>query len=550
MAKLTKTESYKKLIEHKNSLESIRLSDLFELDPKRTNNFSFEFDDILFDFSKNLFTEETLKLLIELANEQHLAEKIEQMYSGEKINFTEHRAVLHIALRNFDNRPIKVDGWDVMPKVNSVLLKMRNFTEMIHNGFWRGFRGDRITDIVHIGIGGSDLGPRLVCDALEPFRVPNINVHFVSNVDGIDIQRTLRNLNPFRTLFIIASKSFTTQETLINGNTAKEWFLRNTLATEKDLARHFVAISTNEEACQKFGIPAENMFHFWNWVGGRFSLWSAIGLVIALFVGFDNFQSLLEGAFLVDKHFRSEQFERNIPVIMGLLSVWYNNFWNFHTQAIIPYDLHLRLFPDYLQQLIMESNGKRIASDGSEVDYPTSPIIWGKVGTDCQHSFFQLLHQGTQIVPVDFIAPVEPFHPFVNHHNVLLSNVIAQSEALMQGKDRKEVEEELAKSDIDPLDRIELLPHKIFPGNRPSTTILYSRLTPKTLGSLLAFYEHRVFVEGVVWDINSFDQWGVELGKQLAKKLLARIETGEITNELNPSTKLLLEFVAKHSKRK
>lgn len=550
MAKLTKTESYKKLIEHKNSLESIRLSDLFELDPKRTNNFSFEFDDILFDFSKNLFTKETLKLLIELANEQHLAEKIEQMYSGEKINFTEHRAVLHIALRNFDNRPIKVDGWDVMPKVNSVLLKMRNFTEMIHNGFWRGFRGDRITDIVHIGIGGSDLGPRLVCDALEPFRVPNINVHFVSNVDGIDIQRTLRNLNPFRTLFIIASKSFTTQETLINGNTAKEWFLRNTLATEKDLARHFVAISTNEEACQKFGIPAENMFHFWNWVGGRFSLWSAIGLVIALFVGFDNFQSLLEGAFLVDKHFRSEQFERNIPVIMGLLSVWYNNFWNFHTQAIIPYDLHLRLFPDYLQQLIMESNGKRIASDGSEVDYPTSPIIWGKVGTDCQHSFFQLLHQGTQIVPVDFIAPVEPFHPFVNHHNVLLSNVIAQSEALMQGKDRKEVEEELAKSDIDPLDRIELLPHKIFPGNRPSTTILYSRLTPKTLGSLLAFYEHRVFVEGVVWDINSFDQWGVELGKQLAKKLLARIETGEITNELNPSTKLLLEFVAKHSKRK
>lgn len=550
MAKLTKTESYKKLIEHKNSLESIRLSDLFELDPKRTNNFSFVFDDILFDFSKNLFTEETLKLLIELANEQHLAEKIEQMYSGEKINFTEHRAVLHIALRNFDNRPIKVDGWDVMPKVNSVLLKMRNFTEMIHNGFWRGFRGDRITDIVHIGIGGSDLGPRLVCDALEPFRVPNINVHFVSNVDGIDIQRTLRNLNPFRTLFIIASKSFTTQETLINGNTAKEWFLRNTLATEKDLARHFVAISTNEEACQKFGIPAENMFHFWNWVGGRFSLWSAIGLVIALFVGFDNFQSLLEGAFLVDKHFRSEQFERNIPVIMGLLSVWYNNFWNFHTQAIIPYDLHLRLFPDYLQQLIMESNGKRIASDGSEVDYSTSPIIWGKVGTDCQHSFFQLLHQGTQIVPVDFIAPVEPFHPFVNHHNVLLSNVIAQSEALMQGKDRKEVEEELAKSDIDPLDRIELLPHKIFPGNRPSTTILYSRLTPKTLGSLLAFYEHRVFVEGVVWDINSFDQWGVELGKQLAKKLLARIETGEITNELNPSTKLLLEFVAKHSKRK
>lgn len=550
MAKLTDTESFKKLNEHRKSLENLRISNLFELDPKRAEDFSFEFNDILFDFSKNLLTKQTLNLLIELAKEQHLPEKIEQMFTGEKINFTERRAALHIALRNFENRPIKVDGWDVMPKVNSVLLKMRNFTEMLHNGFWRGFRGDRITDVVHIGIGGSDLGPRLVCDALEPYRVPNINVHFVSNVDGIDIQRTLRNLNPFRTLFIIASKSFTTQETLINGNTAKEWFLRNTLASEKDVARHFVAISTNEEACQKFGIPPENMFHFWNWVGGRFSLWSAIGLVIALYIGYENFQKLLEGAFAVDKHFRSEPFERNIPVILGLLSVWYNNFWNFHTQAIIPYDLHLRLLPDYLQQLIMESNGKRIASDGSEVDYPTSPIIWGKVGTDCQHSFFQLLHQGTQIVPIDFLAPVEPFHPFVHHHNVLLSNVIAQSEALMLGKDKEEVEEELAKSNIDPLDKIELLPHKIFPGNRPSTTILYSRLTPKTLGSLLAFYEHRVFVEGVIWDINSFDQWGVELGKQLAKKVLSRIESGEIEQSANPSTKLLLEFVQKHTKRK
>ncbi len=549
MAKLTDTLSYEKLKEHKRSLENIHLSQLFALDQERIDNFAFEFEDFLIDFSKNYITKQTLSLLIELAKEQNLYEKIEQMFEGQKINFTERRAVLHIALRNFTNRTIKVDGWDVMPKVNSVLLKMRNFTEMVHNGFWRGFRGDRITDIVHIGIGGSDLGPRLVCGALETYRVPNINVHFVSNVDGRDIQKTLNVVNPFRTLFIIASKSFTTQETLINANTAKEWFLRNTNAKLLDMAKHFIAISTNEEACKEFGIPSENMFHFWNWVGGRFSLWSAIGLVIALYIGFENFQSLLEGAFSVDNHFRNEQFERNIPVLMGLISVWYNNFWNFHSQAIIPYDLQLSLLPDYLQQLIMESNGKRIASDGTEVDYPTSPIIWGKVGTDCQHSFFQLLHQGTVIVPVDFLAPVEPFHSFADHHRILISNVIAQSEALMKGKSKEEVEEELSRSDVDPLDRVELLPHKIFPGNRPSTTILYRKLTPKTLGSLLAFYEHRVFVEGVIWDINSFDQWGVELGKQLANKLLYQIEKKDIEKEVNVSTKLLLDYFFKHSKR-
>jgi glucose-6-phosphate isomerase len=550
MAKLTDTQSYRKLKEHKQTLENLNILDFFELEPDRINNFSLKFNDILFDFSKNLATKQTLNLLIELAEEQKLQEKIYQMFTGEKINFTEKRAVLHIALRNFENRQIKVDGWDVMPKVNSVLLKMRNFTEMIHNGFWRGFRGDRITDIVHIGIGGSDLGPRLVCHALEPYRKPNIVVHFVSNVDGHDIQKVLSSLNPYRTLFIIASKSFTTQETLINANTAKEWFLKNTNATEKDIAKHFIAISTNEEACSKFGIPAENMFHFWNWVGGRFSLWSAIGLVIALYIGFENFQSLLEGAFLADKHFSSEPLHKNIPVLMGLLSVWYNNFWDFHTQAIIPYDMHLQLLPDYLQQLIMESNGKRITSEGQEVDYHTSPIIWGRIGTDSQHSFFQLLHQGTRIVPIDFLAPIEPFHPFEIHHNVLISNVIAQSEALMVGKAKQEVVEELEKSNLDPLDKIELVPHKIFPGNRPSTTILYRRLTPKTLGTLLAMYEHRVFVEGIVWDINSFDQWGVELGKQLSKSILKQIESGEIEQNASPSTKLSLEYYLKHYKRK
>ncbi|MFN3269624.1 MAG: glucose-6-phosphate isomerase, partial [Candidatus Kapaibacteriota bacterium] len=408
MAKLTDTSAYKQLKEHKRSLENIRIVDLFHLEPKRIENLTFEFDDFLFDFSKNHISYQTLNLLIDLAKEQNLPEKIEQMFNGEKINFTERRAALHIALRNFNGQPIKVDGWDVLSKVNSVLLKMRNFTEMLHSGFWRGFRGERITDVVHIGIGGSDLGPRLVCDALENYRQPNINVHFVSNVDGSDIQKVLRNVNPFRTLFIIASKSFTTQETLINANTAKEWFLLNTNAKERDLARHFIAISTNEEACQKFGIPPENMFHFWNWVGGRFSLWSAIGLVIALYIGFENFQKLLEGAFSVDKHFRYEPLERNIPVIMGLLDVWYNNFWDYHSQAIIPYDIQLKLLPNYLQQVIMESNGKRVNSQGEEVDYATSPIIWGGVGTDCQHSFFQLLHQGTHIVPIDFLASAEP----------------------------------------------------------------------------------------------------------------------------------------------
>lgn len=548
MGKLTETSAFARLKEHKKTLESVRISQLFEFEPNRIDNFTFEFNDIFFDFSKNFATKTTLNLLVELAKQQNLPEKIEAMFNGEKINFTERRPVLHVALRNFDNQSIKVDGWDVMPKVNSVLLKMRNFTEMVHNGFWRGFRGDRITDVVHIGIGGSDLGPRLVCEALEPYRKPNIAVHFVSNVDGRDIQKTLNQVNPYRTLFIVASKSFTTQETLINANTAREWFLRNTNATEKDIAKHFIAISTNEEACQKFGIPPENMFHFWNWVGGRFSLWSAIGLVISLYIGFENFQSLLEGAFLVDKHFRREPFERNIPVIMGLLSVWYNNFWNYHTQAIVPYDLQLRLLPDFLQQLIMESNGKRIDRDGNEVDYPTSPIIWGKIGTDCQHSFFQLLHQGTQVVPVDFLAPIEPFHPFDNHHNVLIANVVAQSEALMNGKPKEIVASELEKSKLDPLDKIELLPHKIFPGNRPSTTILYRRLSPKTLGSLIAFYEHRVFVEGVLWNINSFDQWGVELGKQLAKNIQQQIEEKRIDEGANPSTRKLLEYYLKKHK--
>ncbi len=547
--KLTQTKAWRKLIEHQKFISKTPLKELFEQNPNRANEFSYEFNEIIFDFSKNYITNETIQLLIELAIEQKLPEKIEAMFNGEKINFTEKRPALHIALRNRENTPIKVDGWDVMPKVNAVLWKMQNFTEMIQSGFWRGYRGDRITDIVHIGIGGSDLGPRLICDALKQYQKPNINVHFVSNVDGYDIKQTLSKIHPSKTLFIIASKSFTTPETLINAKTAREWFLKNNKLNESDIAKHFIAISTNEEACKAFGIPPENMFHFWSWVGGRFSLWSAIGLVISLFIGFENFEKLLEGAHLVDKHFRNTPLESNIPILMALLSVWYNNFWNFNTHAIIPYDMKLRLLPDYLQQLIMESNGKRIDSNGEEVDYPTSPIVWGRIGTDSQHSFFQLLHQGTQIVPIDFIAGIEPDHPFLNHHDVLIANLIAQSEALMIGKNREEVIIELENSKIDPLDKIELVPHKIFPGNRPSTTILYQRLDPKTLGSLLAIYEHKVFVEGVLWDINSFDQWGVELGKQLAKSILSQIETGKIDKGNNPSTSKLLEYYLKYRKK-
>lgn len=546
--KLTQTKVWRKLIEHQKFISKIPLKELFEQNTNRANEFSYEFNDILFDFSKNYITKETIQLLIELAIEQKLPEKIEAMFNGEKINFTEKRPALHIALRNRENTPIKVDGWDVMPKVNAVLLKMQNFTEMIHSGFWRGYRGERITDIVHIGIGGSELGPRLICDALKKYQKPNINVHFISNVDGHDIKQTLSQIPPSRTLFIIASKSFTTQETLINAKTAREWFLNNTNASEKDIAKHFIAISTNEEACKAFGIPPKNMFHFWSWVGGRLSLWSAIGLVISLFIGFENFEKLLEGAHLVDKHFRNKPFESNIPVLMALLSVWYNNFWNFNTYAVIPYDMRLKLLPDYLQQLIMESNGKRIDSSGEEVDYPTSPIVWGRIGTDSQHSFFQMLHQGTQVVPIDFIAGIEPDHHFLNHHDVLIANLIAQSEALMIGKNRDEIISELANSNIDPLDKIELVPHKIFPGNRPSTTIFYQRLDPKTLGSLLAIYEHKVFVEGVLWDINSFDQWGVELGKQLTKSILSQIENGKIDKENNPSTSKLLEYFLKFRK--
>lgn len=549
MGRLTSSQAWKNLQEHQKVIARIPIRKLFETEPGREKQFSFELGDILFDFSKNKITKQTLNFLTKLAEEEKLPEKIEAMFSGEKINSTEKRAALHIALRNLSNEPIKVDGWDVMPRVNAVLLKMQNFTQQIHNGYWRGFSGESITDVVHIGIGGSDLGPRLVCESLAPYRQPEIRVHFVSNVDGTDIQNALRNLNPSRTLFIIASKSFTTQETLLNANTAKRWLQKNGSADEKDIAKHFVALSTNEEACMRFGIPPDNMFHFWNWVGGRFSLWSAIGLVICLYIGFENFYELLAGANEIDKHFRNTNLEENIPTLMALLGIWYNNFFGYKTYAIVPYDTLLQKLPFYLQQLIMESNGKRINNEGEVVDYSTSPIVWGQVGTDAQHSFFQLLHQGTQIVPIDFLIPIEPQHPFANHHDVLVANAIAQSEALMEGKTKEQVEQELVEYALESYEQRELVPHRVFPGDRPSTTIFYRKLTPRTLGMLLALYEHRVFVEGAILGINSFDQWGVELGKKIANNILANIESGNTQEIANPSSRLLITHYLQHRKR-
>ncbi len=542
MSELTKLSSWTKLSEHFSEISKVSIKQLFEKDPNRAKFLTKSYDGVLFDFSKNHIERKTIDLLCKLADERRLGEKIEAMFSGKEINFTERRPVLHIALRNLSNEPIRVGGWDVMPKVNAVLHKMKVFTQNIHNGLWRGFSGERITDIVNIGIGGSDLGPRLVCKALEHFRQPDIRAHFVSNVDGSEILSVLKNLNPAKTLFVIASKSFTTPETLLNAETAKKWFLKNGSAETSDIQKHFVALSTNEEACRNFGIPPENMFHFWNWVGGRFSLWSAIGLVISLYLGFDNFYDLLSGAFEIDNHFRKSSFEDNIPVIMGLLGIWYNNFFGFGTYGIIPYDTRLGLLPNYLQQLIMESNGKTVDENGEFVEYPTSPVVWGGVGTDCQHSFFQLLHQGSQIVPLDFLAPIEPTHPFENHHEMLIANFLAQSEALALGKTKQQAEEELQNSGLPEEETQALLPHKIFRGNRPSTTILFDKLTPKTLGKLLATYEHKVFVEGAVWGINSFDQFGVELGKQLAKNLLSKIQNNTTEGIENQSTKQLLEY--------
>lgn len=515
---MSKTESYGKLKEHFNSMNNVHLRELFADDVNRFERFSVIWEQFLFDYSKNLVTNETLRLLLGLAHESNLSEKIEAQFKGKKINNTENRAVLHTALRNRGNEAVYFEGKDIMPGIRKVLEQMEQFTQDVHNGKFCSYTNIRFTDVVNIGIGGSDLGPKMVCNALKKYSSGKVNIHFVSNVDATDIEETLRKLNPETTLFIIASKTFTTWETLTNANTAKAWFLKSGASTA-DIAKHFVALSTNHKACNQFGIPSENMFEFWDWVGGRYSLWSAIGLPISLYVGFENFEKLLAGAYKMDSHFRNTPFERNIPVLMAVIGIWYMNFWGFDSHAVIPYDQYLERFSEFLQQLDMESNGKRVSRDGKMLDYSTGPVIWGTIGTNSQHSFFQLLHQGTGTIPADFIAFAQSLNPTDEHHNILMSNFFAQTEAMMMGKNADEVKLELSSGNMTESEIEKLLSHKLFPGNKPTNTLLIDKLTPETLGMLIAMYEHKVFVQGVIWDVNSYDQWGVELGKQLAKSI-------------------------------
>lgn len=539
---ITKTPEWLNIAIHQGQMSDVRMQDLFDLfDAERFKRFHIELDVLLFDYSKNIITEETMSLLLKLANRAKLKYKIEAMFNGEKINTTEHRAVLHTALRNNSDNAVYVDGQDVMPQVRAVLQQMDTFVCKVHNGEHLGATGKKITDIVNIGIGGSDLGPAMVCEALRHYAIDGIRSHFVSNVDGYDIIGVCKQLNPETTLFIIASKTFTTQETIINAAFAKNWILTN-LTGENIIAKHFVALSTNIASCKDFGIDEANIFAFWDWVGGRYSLWSAIGLSIALSIGMKGFKELLAGGYAMDCHFRNTDFSKNIPVIMALLGIWEQNFFYTKTHAVIPYDQALRRFPAFLQQLDMESNGKHITKDGEEVDYSTGAVIWGEAGTNAQHSFFQLIHQGTQTIPADFIVFANPLNEEDTQHSILMSNFFAQTEALMRGKSAEEVRSELQKESKSENEIKMLLPHKIFDGNRPTNSILIKKLTPYSLGELIAMYEHKVFVQGAIWDVNSFDQWGVELGKQLAKKILPELATDKKVNTHDSSTNGLINY--------
>jgi glucose-6-phosphate isomerase len=541
MSPVTQLAAWKDLEAHYQEISALHMRDLFISDPERFEEFSLRLDDILFDYSKNRITRKTMDLLIELAQQSGLAEMIEAMFSGEKINNTEGRAVLHVALRNRSNRQILVDGKDVMPEVNRVLEKMRVFSDSVRSGEWKGYTGKAITDVVNIGIGGSDLGPQMVTAALAHYAHPNIHSHFVSNIDGTHLAETLKRVGPETTLFIIASKTFTTQETMTNAKSAKEWFL----AEAKDagaVAKHFVAVSTNTDAVSNFGIDPKNMFEFWDWVGGRYSLWSAIGLPIVLSIGMASFEELLSGAHKVDEHFRTTPFEKNIPVIMGLLGIWYNNFFGAETHAILPYDQYMYRFPAYFQQGDMESNGKGVTKEGEKVNYSTGPIIWGEPGTNGQHAFYQLIHQGTKLIPCDFLAPALSQNPMGNHHTILIANFLAQTEALMKGKSEEEVRAELTGSGLSGQELEILVPAKTFEGNRPTNSFVFKKLTPETLGSLIALYEHKIFTQGVIWKINSFDQMGVELGKQLAKIIEPELEGDESISSHDSSTNGLINY--------
>jgi glucose-6-phosphate isomerase len=538
---LTELPAWKALKVHHGEVVDLSMRELFTADPGRFEKFSLHWDEFLFDYSKNRITEETLPLLFDLARQVGLGARIEAMFGGRRINVTEDRAVLHVALRNRGSRPMRVDGVDVMPKVRAVLEKMRVFSEDVRSGRWLGFTGKPMTDVVNIGIGGSDLGPLMVCEALKHYAHPGLRVHFVSNVDATHLAETLKSLDPATTLFIVASKTFTTQETLTNAWSARDWLVAK-FGDEAAVSRHFVALSTNGEAVRAFGVDPENMFEFWDWVGGRYSLWSAIGLSIALAVGMDRFEELLDGAHAADEHFRRAPMEENVPVIMALLGVWYINFFAAESHAVLPYEQYLSRFPAYLQQGDMESNGKRVTLAGEVVDYATGPIIWGEPGTNGQHAFYQLIHQGTRLIPCDFIAGVNSLNPLGRHQPILLSNFLAQTEALMKGKSEAEARAELEASGMAPVEAEKLLPHKIFPGNRPTNSLLYRRLTPRTLGALIAFYEHKIYVQGVIWNVNSFDQWGVELGKQLAKTILPELEGEKSPTGHDSSTQGLIEY--------
>ena len=535
----TTTKAWSLLRKHFEEMSSVKMKELFTADKDRFSQFSIQYDDILFDYSKNIITGKTLELLLQLAEECKLKDAISAMFNGDMINATEHRSVLHTALRNFSKQSVYTEGNNIMPEVKKVLRKMKTFCEAVHNGDHRGYTGKRIKYIVNIGIGGSDLGPLMVTEALKPYKVEDIETFFVSNVDGTHIAETLKKVNPERTLFLIASKTFTTQETMTNAYTAREWFLKKA-KNEKHIAKHFAALSTNEKEVVKFGIDKNNMFEFWDWVGGRYSLWSAIGLSIALTIGYKNFEQLLKGGHSADNHFQTIPFEKNIPVLMALIGLWYTNFFGSQTEAILPYDQYMHRFAAYFQQGNMESNGKSIDRNGEAVEYATGPVIWGEPGTNGQHAFYQLIHQGTPLIPCDFIAPAQSHNPIGDHHQKLLSNFFAQTEALMNGKPEEEAETELEKQNLTAEQIAKLLPFKIFTGNRPTNSFLIRKITPFTLGQLIALYEHKIFTQGIVWNIFSFDQWGVELGKQLANKILPELGNNEKVSNHDSSTNGLM----------
>lgn len=545
---LTTEDAWKNLDSYfKENGLSMNMLDMFNKDPKRFETFSQKLNckdgDILLDYSKNLVNEKVMQLLFQLAKDRKVDEMRQAMFNGEKINFTESRAVLHTALRNRSNKPTMVDDKDVMPEVNRVLQHMRGFCDEVQSGKWQGYTGEKITDVVNIGIGGSDLGPLMVTEGLQCYQV-GPNVHFVSNIDGTHMAKTLKKLNPETTLFIIASKTFTTQETITNANSAKAWLLESA-KDDSVIAKHFVALSTNADLVKKFGIDEANMFEFWDWVGGRYSLWSAIGLSIALFIGMDNFEELLSGGHFMDQHYLNAPLEQNLPVILALIGIWYVNFYGCETQALLPYDQYLHRFAAYFQQGDMESNGKYVTRSGQTVNYKTGPIVWGEPGTNGQHAFYQLIHQGTRLIPCDFLIPVETQNPIQGglHHEILLANFLAQTEALMMGKTEKEAKAELEAAKMAPADIDHILPHKVFKGNRPSNSILFKKLTPFMLGALIVMYEHKIFTQGVIWDINSYDQWGVELGKQLAKVIQPELRGKDHVSSHDSSTNALINYI-------